>query len=70
MSAFALALSAAPAAADIFGDWDADGDAGINEGELNQGVFGSYDRDESGEIDETEFGDLDDDLGDHGLFDL
>jgi hypothetical protein len=53
-----------------FSEWDTDADSMLNEDEFNTGVFGSYDADASGVIEEPEFGDVGDDMGDEGLFDI
>ncbi|MBU8536582.1 EF-hand domain-containing protein [Falsiroseomonas tokyonensis] len=50
--------------------WNTDGVAGLNEAELNTGMFGIYDDNRSGYIEEPEFGDVGDDVGDGGLFDV
>lgn len=50
--------------------WDADDDGMLTEDEFNFGVFGGYDDDESGVIEEPELGDAGDDIGDGGLFDV
>ncbi len=44
----------------IFDRWDADGDGLLSEVEFGGGVFGTYDRDVSGGLDETEYGLYDD----------
>jgi hypothetical protein len=53
-----------------YGEWDADGDGSLTEDEFNAGVFDGYDADDSGGIEEPEFGDVGDDIGDGGLFDI
>ena len=53
-----------------FGTWDEDGDGALSEDEYNAGVFNSYDRDDSGAIEEPEFGDVGDDMGDGGFWDV
>ena len=53
-----------------FSTWDEDGDGALTEEEYNAGVFGSYDDDESGAIEEPEFGDVGDDMGDGGFWDV
>lgn len=56
--------------AGVYGSWDADGDGALTEEEFNAGAFGGYDDDESGVIEEPELGDVGDDIGDGGLFDV
>ena len=53
-----------------FSTWDEDGDGALNEDEYNAGVFNSYDDDASGAIEEPEFGDVGDDMGDGGFWDV
>lgn len=53
-----------------YDEWDADDDGMLSEEEYNAGVFGGYDDDESGVIEEPELGDVGDDVGDGGLFDI
>jgi len=53
-----------------YDEWDADDDGMLTEDEFNGGVFGGYDDDESGVIEEPELGDVGDDMGDGGLFDI
>ncbi len=53
-----------------YDEWDADEDGMLSEDEFNAGVFGGYDDDESGVIEEPELGDAGDDMGDGGLFDV
>ncbi|WP_375262679.1 hypothetical protein [Palleronia sp.] len=53
-----------------FSTWDEDGDGALTEDEYNAGVFNSYDDDDSGEIEEPEFGDVGDDMGDGGFWDV
>lgn len=50
--------------------WDGDGDGALSEDEFNTGVYGGYDADDSGVIEEPELGDMGDDIGDGGLFDI
>ena len=54
----------------VYDSWDADGDGALTEDEFNTGVYGAYDRDDSGVIEEPEFGDVGDDMGDGGFFDV
>ena len=53
-----------------FSEWDQNADGLANDEEFNAGVYGNYDTDESGAIEEPEFGDVGDDMGDGGLFDV
>lgn len=53
-----------------FSTWDEDGDGMLNEDEYNAGVFNGYDRDRNGMIEEPEFGDVGDDIGDGGFWDV
>lgn len=53
-----------------YDSWDMDRDGNLTEDEFNTGVFNSYDRDGSGVIDEPEFGDVGDDMGDGGFWDV
>jgi hypothetical protein len=55
---------------DAFGEWDADDDTSLTTEEFNEGVYSGYDADESGTIEEPEFGDLGDDIGDAGFWDV
>jgi hypothetical protein len=54
----------------VYDEWDADDDGALTEDEFNAGVYGGYDDDEDGRIEEPEFGDVGDDIGDGGLFDI
>lgn len=47
----------------IFSSWDRDGDALISDTEFAEGVYGTYDGDVSGDLDETEYGVIDDGAG-------
>lgn len=53
-----------------FDAWDADGDGLLDEDEFNEGVFSSYDDNENDTLDEPEYGDYNDDLGDEGFWDV
>ncbi|MFZ3585298.1 hypothetical protein ACOI1H_24710 [Loktanella sp. DJP18] len=53
-----------------FNTWDGDADGLLSEDEYNTGVFSTYDRDGSGFIEEPEFGDVGDDIGDGGFWDV
>ena len=44
-----------------FGGWDADEDEMISEDEYSAGMLRGYDADESGDLDETEFGEFEKD---------
>ena len=55
---------------EAFDTWDADDDGLLSEDEFNAGVFGGYDEDESGAIEEPEFGDIGDDMGEGGFWDV
>lgn len=54
----------------VYDGWDSDGDGALSEDEFNAGVYGGYDADDSGVIEEPELGDVGDDIGDGGLFDV
>ncbi|MGJ3265009.1 MAG: hypothetical protein ACFE0R_17420 [Salinarimonas sp.] len=51
-------------------DWDSNDDDVLNDEELSAGMYSAYDADDSGGIDETEFGAYEDDVGEEGLFDI
>lgn len=53
-----------------FGDADANADGMLDQTEYSQGWFNTYDADGSGVIEEPELGDVGDDIGDGGLFDI
>ncbi|MFZ3584818.1 hypothetical protein ACOI1H_22085 [Loktanella sp. DJP18] len=53
-----------------YSTWDEDADGALSEDEFNTGVFNSYDADDSGVIEEPEFGDVGDDMGDGGFWDV
>jgi len=53
-----------------YGAWDRDGDGSLTKEEFNAGLYDGYDADDSGAIEEPEFGDVGDDIGDGGLFDI
>lgn len=53
-----------------YDDWDLDDDGALTGDEFSEGVFAGYDADGSGAIEEPEFGDVGDDMGDEGLFDV
>ncbi|GGK54687.1 hypothetical protein [Salinarimonas ramus] len=55
---------------DAFTEWDEDADGMLTETEFNEGVYAGYDADDSGVIEEPEYGDLGDDVGDEGFFDI
>lgn len=59
----AFTLAAAPAAADMFEDWDADASGGLTSEEFNsglaeEGVFDDWDANEDGLLDDDEIGEL------------
>jgi hypothetical protein len=56
--------------AGIYDEWDADDDGALSENEFNEGVYGAYDDDDDNVIEEPEFGDLNDDIGDGGFWDV
>lgn len=53
-----------------FSDADANADGMLDESEYNDSWFNTYDADDSGAIEEPELGDVGDDIGDGGLFDV
>lgn len=53
-----------------FGEWDADGNDEVSETEFHESTFGAYDGDSNDIIEEPEFGDLGDDIGDGGFWDV
>lgn len=53
-----------------FSEWDEDGDGALSEDEFEGGVYSTYDADDSEGIEEPEFGDLGDDMGDGGFWDV
>lgn len=55
---------------DAYSQWDEDGDGALSEDEFEGGVYSSYDEDESEGIEEPEFSDLGDDMGDGGFWDV
>jgi hypothetical protein len=54
----------------VYDNWDADHDGQLSRDEFNEGLFTGYDRNRNGRIEEPEFGDYGDDIGDGGLFDV
>ncbi|MBN1240647.1 MAG: hypothetical protein JXB36_19245 [Gammaproteobacteria bacterium] len=54
----------------VFDDWDADRDGLLSEDEFNEGVFDSYDQNDNETIEESELGDVGDDMGDGGFWDV
>lgn len=54
---------------DAFTKWDANNDSFLDENEFHDGIYTGYDADASG-ITEPEFGDIGDDFGDGGLWDV
>jgi hypothetical protein len=55
---------------DAFGEWDLNDDDTLSNDEFNGGVYASYDRDGNKVIEEPEFGDVGDDIGDGGFWDV
>ncbi|MCF6370682.1 EF-hand domain-containing protein [Rhizobium halophilum] len=53
-----------------FNEWDADSNDSISEDEYYDGVYAGYDANNNNVIEEPEFGDVGDDMGDGGLFDI
>lgn len=51
-----------------FDTWDADQNDQLTEDEFNQGWYRNYDRDESGDLDESEFGMFEEDADKGGWF--
>ena len=53
-----------------FSEWDEDGDSALSEDEFAGGVYAGYNEDESEGIEEPEYSDLGDDMGDGGFWDV
>ncbi|WP_417427048.1 hypothetical protein [Hoeflea sp.] len=53
-----------------YDSWDANDDENIGEDEFYDGVYSSYDADSNKVIEEPEFGDVGDDIGDGGFWDV
>ncbi|ASY65289.1 hypothetical protein SJ05684_b43070 (plasmid) [Sinorhizobium sojae CCBAU 05684] len=53
-----------------FDDWDANDDDMLSSTEFHDGVYAAYDDDGDNIIEEPEFGDLGDDIGDGGFWDV
>lgn len=53
-----------------FDDWDANDDNMVSETEFYDGVYAAYDDDDDNIIEEPEFGDIGDDIGDGGFWDV
>ena len=51
-------------------DWDADDNDMLTNEEFQTGAFGAYDDNDDNYIDEPEFGDYGDDIGDGGFWDV
>ena len=72
-SIFAAGAAFADAHTGMMGDFDADGDAMLNDMEFGEAEgsrrFMSYDADQSGDLNEEEFTLFEDDAADRGLFD-
>lgn len=56
--------------ADVFNTWDADNSGALSEQEYCNAAYAGYDADESNVIEEPEFGDVGDDMGDEGFWDV
>ena len=54
----------------MLGEWDTDGDGANSEDEFTTGVYGEYDEDESGVIEQPELTGVGDDMGDEGFWDV
>ena len=52
----------------IFSSWDQDSDGLLSDNEFSEGVYGTYDRDVSGDLDETEYGMTEDGMGATGFW--
>ena len=50
--------------------WDSDNDGLLSQDETSEGLYDTYDENGDQRIDEPEFGDFGDDIGDEGLFDV
>lgn len=50
--------------------WDSDNDGLLSQDETSEGLYDTYDENGDQRIDEPEFGDFGDDVGDEGLFDV
>ncbi|MFC4171216.1 hypothetical protein ACFOYU_03945 [Microvirga sp. GCM10011540] len=55
---------------DAFNEWDVNNDNLLSNNELYDGVYASYDSNGDKVIQEPEFGDIGDDMGDGGLWDV
>lgn len=53
-----------------YAGWDSDESGDVSETEFHESTFGVYDDDENNVIEEPEFGDLGDDIGDGGFWDV
>jgi hypothetical protein len=53
-----------------FGEWDVNDDNRLSNDEFYNGVYASYDSDGDKIIEEPEFGDIGDDIGDGGFWDV
>lgn len=54
----------------IYEEWDEDDDGLLSEEEFDAGVFNAYDADDSGVIEDPEWGDVGDDLDEEGFWDF
>ncbi|MBJ6127104.1 hypothetical protein [Microvirga splendida] len=55
---------------DAFNEWDVNNDTRLTDSEFYDGVYASYDENNNNIIEEPEFGDVGDDMGDGGLWDV
>lgn len=55
---------------ELFSNWDTDGDKSLNKDEFSRGIYGSYDKDSSGDLNENEFKTFQDDAGEGGWLDV
>ena len=53
-----------------FSTWDEDGDGALTEGEYNTGVYNSYDDNGHGSLNDEEFGEVGEDMGDGSFWDV
>ena len=54
----------------VFDSWDANDDNMLDDQEYGEGIYNTYDADESGDWSEDEYGDYSDDAGDEGFWDV
>ena len=55
---------------DLFNEWDADDNDELSQDEFDAGVYGRYDADDSGNLEETEVSASCDDFGEEGFWDF